>query len=477
MTEGYRRHLGLFSAVMLLAGSMIGSGIFIVSADMVRTGHTPGFLLLAWGLTALLTVVGALSYGELAGLYPQAGGQYTYLREIYGPMTGFLYGWTFFAVIECGTIAAVAVGFGKYLGSFLPWVSDGSWIVGPLHLPAVAVTSSIALGPYDLGLTTARAAGIGVILFLTFVNAYGIRLGARIQNVFTVVKIGSLAALILLGLFVAPRVAPDPHAFVPRAGAPLLPFLAALLVVQTGSLFSADAWNSVTFIAGEVKNPKRTIPLALFIGTGVVSAMFLLANVAYLKLLGPSGIAGAHGDRVGSTALTMLFGPLGGLAMSGAILVSMFGCENGLVLSGARVYQTMAKDGLFLGRAARLNAQGVPAFALGIQAVWASALTLSGTYGQILDFVIFAALLFYVLTVGGVIVLRLRRPDLERPVKVFAYPLLPLLYLAGALAIMVALFIYRPAFTWPGLVIVAMGIPLYALRDRAPQPGPGVRPA
>ena len=466
MTEGYRRHLGLFSAIMLLAGSMIGSGIFIVSADMVRTGHTPGFLLLAWGLTALLTVVGALSYGELAGLFPRAGGQYTYLREIYGPLTGFLYGWTFFAVIECGTIAAVAAGFGKYLGSFLPWVSDGRWLVGPLHLPALTVTANIALGPYDLGLTSARAAGIAMILGLSFVNAYGIRLGARIQNVFTVVKIGSLAALILLGLFLAPRLTPSPAPFVPLSSAGMLPFLAALLVVQTGSLFSADAWNSVTFIAGEVKEPRRTIPLALFIGTGLVCGMFLLANVAYLRLLGPTGIALAPGDRVGSLALTMLFGPLGGLVMSGAILVSMFGCENGLVLSGARVYQTMATDGLFLARAARLNRRGVPAFALGIQALWASALTLSGTYGQILDFVIFAALLFYVLTVGGVIVLRLRHPDWERPVKVFAYPLLPILYLIGALAIMAALFIYRPAFTWPGLVIVALGLPLYRFRNR-----------
>jgi APA family basic amino acid/polyamine antiporter len=468
MTAGYRRHLGLFSAVMLIAGSMIGSGIFIVPADMVRNGHTAGFLLLAWVLTGLLTVAGALSYGELAGLFPEAGGQYTYLREIYGPMTGFLYGWTFFAVIECGTIAAVAAGFGKYLGSFLPWVSDGRWLVGPLHVDAMAVTRAVSLGPYDLGLTTSRAAGILMILFLSIVNARGIRMGARIQNVFTVTKIASLAALILLGLFLAPRVPAVPGPFVPPSAWGSLPFLAALLVVQTGSLFSADAWNSVTFIAGEVKEPRRVVPLALFIGTGSVCVLFFLANLAYLRVLGPTGIALAAGDRVGSMALTHLFGAAGGLAMSGAILVSMFGCENGLVISGARVYQTMAKDGLFLSAAARLNPQGVPAFALGIQAVWASLLTLSGTYGQILDFVIFAALLFYVLTVGGVILLRLRRPELERPVRVPAYPLLPALYLAGALAIMGALFLYRPAFTWPGLVLVALGVPLYALRKRNP---------
>jgi len=466
MTEGFRRHLGLFSAVMLIAGSMIGSGIFIVPADMVRTGTTGSFLLLGWGLTAILTIFAALSYGELAGLFPRAGGQYTYLREIYGPLTGFLYGWTFFAVIECGTIAAVAAGFGKYLGTFLPWVSDARWLLGPFKVSAFHLTPSIAVGPYDLGLTSARAAGIAMILFLSATNVFGIRLGARIQNIFTVAKIGSLAALILLGLVMAPRTAPAPGAFMPAEGTLLLPFLVALLVVQTGSMFSADAWNSVTFIAGEVKEPERTIPWALLIGTGMVCGLYLLANVAYLRVLGPTGIATAPGDRVGSLALTLLLGPLGGLVMAAAILVSMFGCENGLVLSGARVYHAMAKDGLFLAAAGRLNGRGVPAFALGIQALWASLLTLSGTYGQLLDYVVFAALLFYVLAVGGVIVLRIRRPDLDRPVKVFAYPLLPAVYLIGALAIMGALLIYRPAFTWPGLVLVAAGVPAYFLARR-----------
>lgn len=466
MHQGYRRHLGLFSAVMLIAGSMIGSGIYLVPAAMVRAGHSGGFLLLAWGFTALLTVAGALTYGELAGMFPQAGGQYTYLKEIYGPMTGFLYGWTLFAVIECGTIAAVAAGFGQYLGSFLPWVSDGRWLLGPLHLAALPVTATVTLGPYDLGLTSSRAAGIAMILFLSGMNACGIRLGAWIQNTFTVAKVGSLAALILLGLLLTPSPPAVPGPWVPLGAMPGLPLLAALLVVQTGSLFSSDAWNSVTFIAGEVKEPRRTIPLALLIGTGSVCALYLLANAAYLRVLGATAIALAPGDRVGSLALTHLLGPMGGLAMAGAILVSMFGCENGLVLSGARVYQTMAQDGLFLARAARLNPRGVPAFALGLQALWASLLTLSGTYGQLLEFVIFAALLFYILTVGGVILLRLRRPELDRPVKVFAYPLLPALYLAGALAIMAALLCYRPAFTWPGLVLVALGVPLYALRAR-----------
>ena len=461
MSEGYRRQVGPFSATMLLAGSMIGSGVFIVGADIVRTGHSGPFLIWAWVLTGVMTVLAALSYGELAGLFPHAGGQYAYLRETYGRLPGFLYGWTLFAVIECGTIAAVAVGFGKYLGAFVPWVSESRWLLGPFHVSAFQATRDIAVGPYDLGLTSARLAGILLIVLLSIVNAFGVKLGARIQNLFTVAKIGSLAALILLGLFLKPAVAPDPSPFQPAVAAGALPFLTALLVVQTGSLFSADAWNAITFIAAEVKEPRRTIPFALLVGTTLVCGLYILANYAYLKVLGPTAMANAPGDRVGSMALKALFGPAGELAMAGAILWSMFGCQNGLVLSGARVYQAMAGDGLFVPRAAVLNANGVPGFALGIQAVWSGALCLSGSYGQLLDYVIFAALLFYGLTVGGVIVLRWKRPELERPVKVPLYPLLPLLYLVGALAIMGALLIYRPAFTWPGLAIVLLGLPAY----------------
>jgi basic amino acid/polyamine antiporter, APA family len=465
-STGFRRSIGLFSATMLIAGSMIGSGVFIVAADIVRTGHSASFLIWAWVLTAVLTVFGALSYGELAGLYPKAGGQYTYLREIYGPMTGFLYGWTFFAVIECGTIAAVAVGFGKYLGTFWPAVSEASWIWGPFHLDALHITKTISVGPYDFGLTTARLSGIVIVLLLSWVNAYGVKLGAKIQNVFTIAKIGSLAALILLGLLMKPAVAPNPAPFIPMDGATNLSFLVALLVVQTGSLFSADAWNSVTFIAGEVEEPKRTIPLSLLIGTSLVCGLYILANVVYVKVLGPTAIANAPNDRVGSAALQALLGPQGGLIMAGAILVSMFGCVNGLVLAGARVYHTMAQDGLFLKQAGGLNKHGVPAFSLAIQAIWTSVLTMSGSYGQLLDYVIFAALLFYVLTVLGVFILRVKQPHLERPVKVFAYPLLPALYLVGAVAIMAALLIYKPAFTWPGLGIVALGVPLYYIGRR-----------
>ncbi len=458
--QGFRRSLGLFSSTMLIAGSMIGSGVFIVGADIVRNGHTGGFLLAAWALTAVMTVFAALSYGELAGMYPKAGGQYTYLREIYGPAVGFLYGWTFFAVIECGTIAAVAVGFGKYLGAFWPAVSESSWLAGPLHVGAMHF-GAITVGPYDLGLTTARLSGIVIVLLLSFVNAYGVKLGALVQNTFTVTKIGSLAALILLGLLLKPSVAPNPAPFTPLDSATSLPFLTALLVVQTGSLFSADAWNSITFIAGEVKEPKRTIPLSLLIGTSLVCGLYILANFVYLKVLGPTAIATAPNDRVGSVALKALFGPTGELAMAAAILISMFGCTNGLVLSGARVYHTMAEHGLFLKPAAKLNTSGVPAFSLAIQAIWTCLLTMTGSYGQLLDYVIFAALLFYVLTVGGVILMRVRHPEVERPVKVPLYPVLPVLYLVGALAIMGALLIHKPAFTWPGLVIVLLGLPIY----------------
>ncbi len=465
---GYRRHLGLFSSTMLIAGSMIGSGVFIVAADMVRTGRSGGFLLVAWGLTALLTLFAALSYGELAGMFPKAGGQYTYLREIYGPGTGFLYGWTFFVVIECGTIAAVAVGFGKYLGSFFPAVSDAVWIGPHLDLPMVHLTRSIAVGPYHLGLTPARLSAIAVVALLSLVNRYGVKLGAQIQDLFTVAKIGGLAALVLLGLWLHPASAPAAGPYVPPGPDPALPFLTALLVVQTGSMFSADAWNSVTFIAGEVKAPERTIPLSLFIGTTLVCGLYILANAAYLRVLGPTGIANAPQDRVGSAALQAILGSGGGLIMAGAILVSMFGCLNGLILSGARVYQRMAEDGLFFPGAARLNEHGVPGHGLAVQAVWTCLLTLTGTYGQLLDFVMLPTILFYVFAVGGVFLLRWRAPELERPVRVWGYPFVPALYLVGAIAIVGALFLYRPSYSWPGLALVAVGWPVYlALRPRA----------
>ncbi len=466
--RGYRRHLGLFSATMLIAGSMIGSGVYIVGADIVRTGQSGAFLLWAWVLCGFLTLAAALTYGELAGLFPQVGGQYAYLREAYGPATGFLYGWTFFTVIECGTIAAVAVGFGKYLGHFLPGVSETSWLLGPVHVPALPLFGGIAIGPYDLGLTSARLAGIAVILVLTGANGLGVRLGSRIQNLFTVAKVASLAALILAGLIFSPSHPLPAAPATPTTGSAALPFLVALLVVQTQTLFSADAWNSVTFIAAEVKVPQRTIPLSLFIAPAMVCGLYLLAHVAYLNVLGASAIATAPQDRVGSLALRELFGPVGESVMVGAILWSMFGCLNGLILSGARVYQTMAADGVFLAPVRVLSTRGVPLRAMLLQAAWASVLTLSGSYNQLLDFVMFAALMFYALTVLAVFVLRIRRPELERPVRAPLFPWLPGLYLLGATGIMGALLIYRPAFTWPGLALVALGWPVYRLLRRAP---------
>lgn len=445
---------------MLIAGSMLGSGIYLVPADTIRAGGTGGFLLAAWGLTALLTIFAALSYGELAAMYPKAGGQYTYLKEIYGPMTGFLYGWSFFAIIECGTIAAVATSFSRYLGSFIPALQDPRWLLGPWHISGLQA-GGVTIGPYDMGFNGVRLSAVLMILFLSAINMLGVKLGARIQNVFTVIKIAALAALIILGLTMAPAQPVATGNYVPSGESANLGLLAALLVVQTGCLFSAEAWNAITFIAGEVKDPKRTIPLSLLIGSLLVCGLYVLACLAYLKVLGPTGIATAPGDRVGSETLKVLFGAGSGLLMAGAICISGFGCQNGLILSGARVYQAMAADGLFLRQAAKLNKWGVPAFALSIQAVWSCVLALSGTYGQLLDFVMFAALLFYVLTVGGVVIMRIRRPNMERPVKVFGYPYLPILYLLGAFAIMGALLLHRPAFTWPGLILVALGLPVY----------------
>ena len=462
----YIRSIGPFSATMLIAGSMIGSGIFIVPAEMVRTGGTGSFLLLAWGLTALLTLLGAHSYGELAGMFPRAGGQYAYLREAYGPLTAFLYGWTVFTIIESGAIAAVSMAFGKFLGTLLPAVSESHFLLGPLRLPAVQLSSAITIGPYQLGLTPARLCAILLIVSLSVLNSFGARLGVWIQNSFTLAKLGSLAALILVGLLVAvpgPQAALAAQAWVPSGGDAAMPFLAALLVVQSGSLFSSDAWNSVTFIASELREPRRTIPLAMLVGPLMVMALYLLANVVYLRLLGPTGIAAAPSDRVGSQALGTILGARGELLMCLAILVSTFGCANGLILAGSRIYQAMAADGLFFPRAARLNRHGVPGFSMVIQATWASLLTLTGNYGQLLEFSIFASLMFYLLTVGGIFVLRVRRPELERPVKIRAYPLIPALYLLGTLAIMVALLLYRPSYTWPGLVLMSLGAPVYVM--------------
>ncbi len=470
MNSGYRRELGLFSAAMIVAGSMVGSGIFVVSAGIVKEVHTGPMLMLVWALAGLFTLCATLSYGELTGMLPRAGGMYVFLKEAYGPLPAFLYGWSCFLIIESGAIAAVAVACAKYAGTFWPRLSDSVWIGAHVDTPVWHLPLGIDLGPYAFGLTPARLAGIGVILLVTVLNTFGVRFGALIQNTFSVAKLAALGALVVLGLALAPST-PPAGAYVPPAGTPPLAgtgmLLTALLVAQVGAFFSCEGWSFVGNVAAEVKEPKRNLPLALLIGPGAVIALYLLANLAYLKLLGPGGIAAAPEERVGAAALGALFGPKGEALMAGAICVSMFGYVNGATFTTARVYQAMGEDELFAGRAGDLNRHGVPAVALWIQGGWACVLTLTGTFDQLVDYSTFAQLLFVVAMIAGVIVLRRTRADLERPYRVWGYPVVPLIYIVGGGAILVLLLRHKPAFTWPGLVMVAAGIPVYLWRRRA----------
>jgi APA family basic amino acid/polyamine antiporter len=440
--------LKLFDATTIIIGSMIGSGIFIVSADMSRQLKSPGLLLLAWVVTAVMTVLAALSYGELAAAMPRAGGQYVFLREAFGPLFGFLYGWTLFLVIQTGTIAAVVVAFAKFLGLFLPWVSASRILISL---------------PFGYSLSSQQLVAIFVIALLTAVNCKGLREGAAVQNIFTVAKVGGLLVLVFMG-FILPS---NPEAVHMNLGA-LFPGSINLAVLAifgaslVGSLFSADAWNNVTFTGSEVVNPKRNLPLSLILGTGIVSLIYIAANVVYLRILPLTAIASAPEDRVGTLAAQSLMGPWGLTFINLAILVSTFGCTNGLILAGARVYYAMARDSLFFRRVAEVSPRThTPVFSLIIQAIWASLLALSGTYSDLLDYVIFAALLFYVLTVSGLFVLRKKRPDLERPYKAIGYPVLPALYVLLAALVMVDLLWVKPKFTWPGLIIVLTGVPVY----------------
>jgi basic amino acid/polyamine antiporter, APA family len=482
------RELGLLDSTMLVAGSMIGSGIFIVSADIARLVGSAGWLLVVWAVTGVLTIVAALSYGELAAMMPKAGGQYVYLREAYSPLWGFLYGWTLFLVIQTGTIAAVAVAFARFLGVFTDTVSPTQWIVPPIMLSQ----------RYAISLSSQQLVAIVIIVLLTFVNARGLSLGKLIQNVFTSVKTLSLIALVVLGIFVG-RTAGALHAnfanfWTPTPVSPItsdLPFvgavsatggalgmLIAICVAQVGSLFSADAWNNITFTAGEVREPRRNIPLSLLFGTGLVITLYLLANVAYLCVLPLDKVQHAPDDRVGTAAMEVMFGGAGAGIMAVAIMISTFGCCNGLILAGARVYYAMAQDGLFFKATARLNSQHVPAVALVLQGIWTALLVLPRTrnvdpatgtvtygnlYSNLLDYIIFAALIFYVLTIAGVFVLRRKRPEAERPYRALGYPVLPALYIMGATAIMLVLLAYKVQTTWPGMVIVLTGVPIYFL--------------
>ena len=494
--HNFVRGLGLVDSTMLVAGSMIGSGVFIVSAEIARLVGSSGWLLVVWAVTGVLTIIAALTYGELAAMMPRAGGQYVYLREAYGPLWGFLYGWTLFLIIQTGTIAAVSVAFARFLGVLTPVISPTNWIVSPIILSR----------NYAVSLSMQQLVAILVIVILTIVNTRGLQLGKLIQNVFTSAKTLSLLALIVLGVFIGRNAdaltANFTNLWTPGVVSPIksdlsfvasvsatggaLGMLIAVCVAQVGSLFSADAWNNVTFTAGEVRDPRRNLPLSLAFGTGLVITLYLLANVAYLCVLPLEKIQHAADDRVGTAAMEVMFGATGGAIMAVAIMISTFGCCNGLILAGARVYYAMAQDGLFFRSTGRLNARHVPAMALVLQGVWTALLVLPRTrlrdpitnapvrdsagveqygnlYGMLLDYVVFAVLIFYVLTIAGVFVLRRTRPQAERPYRAFGYPLLPAFYIVAATVILLVLAVYRTQTSWPGLLLVLAGVPIYFL--------------
>jgi APA family basic amino acid/polyamine antiporter len=456
------RALTLTDATMLVAGSMVGSGIFIVSADISRTVGWPVWLLAAWVMTGIITLLGALAYGELAAMFPKAGGQYVYLRESLGPLIGFLYGWTMFVVIQTGTIAAVAVAFAKYLGVIIPSLSPDAFT----WLPHAAVKTPD--GSIEIGLSAQRIVAILSVWALTWINLRGIREGKFIQTTLTVIKVTALAALILLGLTVGRNATALAANFGAGHFAPNLSSLAPAFAIvfasaMVGSLFSSDAWNNVTFAAAEVQNPRRNLPLALVLGTGLVMVLYVSANISYLSVLPLHAIATAPQDRVATAAIAVVFGSSAAVIMAVAILISTFGCNNGLILAGARVYYAMAKDALFFKRVGTLSDRGVPAGALIVQAVWTTLLCLTGTYSQLLTYVIFAALVFYALTTVGLFVLRARRPDAERPYRAIGYPVLPALYIVLASAISIALLIADKtrAQSLIGLALVLIGVPVY----------------
>jgi len=445
---GLIKGLGLLDATTLVMGSMIGSGIFIVSADIARQVASPGLLIMTWVATAVLTLIAALSYGELAAAMPQAGGQYVYLREAFGPLSGFLYGWTLFLVIQTGTVAAVAVAFAKFAGVFLPWIS--------------ADNSLGRVGP--VGLNAQQLVAIAVLALLTWVNTRGVRTGAAVQNVFTFTKTAALLALIVFGALLGRNQPALERNFSDFWQGADWSFTAVRLVgvAMVGALFSSDAWNNVTFTAGEVRNSRRNVPLALGIGVATVSAIYLACNFVYLSVLPLEAIQSAPEDRVATAAAAVILGPVAVKVMAAAIMVSTFGCVNGMVLAGARVYYAMALDGLFFRSTARIHpTRHTPHVSLAVQCLWACLLTLTGRYSDLLDYVIFAVLLFYILTIAGVFVLRRTKPRMERPYRALGYPVLPALYVVLAGLIEVLLLLYKPRYTWPGLIIVLLGLPVY----------------
>ena len=487
--EGFIRGLGLLDSTMIVAGSMIGSGIFIVSADIARQVGSPGWLLVVWIITGLLTVGAALSYGELAAMMPKAGGMYVYLKEAYGELWGFLYGWTHFLVIGTATIAAVAVAFSRFTGILIPQISESSYIIEPVR---------IGSSSYAFSLSTAQLLGIVMIVFLTAINTRGLNLGKLIQNIFTFAKTGSLIALIVLGIIIGlvsyPSIAAANFGDLWTMRGDLQPvgegltaatafgLFVALCVAQTNSLFSADAWHNVTFTAGEVKDPQRNLPLSLLLGTGGVIALYLLANLAYLATLRFEDMQKLASDRVGSATAEVIVPGVGAMLMAVAIMISTFGCNNGLIFAGPRAYFAMARDGLFFQKAGKLNKFHVPAWALVIQGVLAALYVLPRTvradggygslYNDLLTYVISAALIFYILAIAAVFVLRVKQPDAERPYKAVGYPVIPALYCVGAAVILVVLFVYQTTATWPGLLIVLTGVPVYFIwRNLLPRKG------
>lgn len=462
--KSFKRSLGLLDATMIVAGSMIGSGIFIVSADMLKDLGSTGWLIAAWLITGFMTLTAALSYGELSAMFPKAGGQYVYLREAYNPFVGFLYGWSFFAVIQTGTIAAVAVAFGKFLGYLEPSLGDGNVIV--------AFSEGFKI-------TAAQLVGIGLILLLTAINTRGIKSGKLIQTTFTSAKLLALFGLIIFGFFAAKGVIWDANwqdawsierhasridpASTANSWTPLIGVaaLGAIASAMVGSIFSSDAWNNITFIAGEVKNPQRNIGLSLFLGTLIVTIIYVAANLMYVSVLPIEQLAFATDNRIALSVSNEIFGAIGTTILAVLIMVSTFGCNNGLILAGARVYYTMANDRLFFKKTGTLNKNAVPEYALWIQCAMACALCLSGQYGNLLDMVSFVVVLFYVLTIAGIFILRKKRPDIQRPYKAFGYPVLPAIYILMGSAFCTLLIMYQGAYPYYGLGIVLLGIPIY----------------
>ena len=454
----FKPTLGLLDATMIVAGSMIGSGIFIVSADITRNTGSAGWLMIVWLITGFMTMIAAVSYGELSAMYPKAGGQYVYLKEAYNPLIGFLYGWSFFSVIQTATIAAVGVAFAKFTTYLFPVFSE----------------DAVAINLGFLTISPAQLLSIVVVVLLTFINSYGVEAGKAIQTTFTLTKLLSLFSLIIVGLIVAKpgiwqsnwqnafslRRLNTSGSFENYAG---MAGAGAIAAAMVGSVFSSDAWNNITFIAGEIKNPKRNIGLSLFLGTLIVTIIYLSINLVYTAVLPLQELATAPKDRVGVAASEVIFGNAGTIIIALMIMVSTFGCNNGLILAGARVYYTMAKDGLFFKKSGILNKHAVPGYALWLQCLVACVWILSGRYGDLLDMISFVVVFFYMLTIVGIFILRKKKPDISRPYKAFGYPVLPAIYILMGLSFCILLIIYKPKFTWPGLIITLLGIPVYYL--------------